>query len=400
MSAKKKQPKTKTGGVSRRGFLKAGLAGAAALPLAGFTRANASGGDRKSTSNRGEHKTQGMMIDAFCHILPPKYTQALTQNGKTGMAAGAFGRFGLPSMPSMSDVEARLRMMDKYPGYVQILNMSTPPPEDLLSPKDAVEACKIGNDALAELVYRYPDRFVAATAVLPLNDMDAAMKELERAIKQLRLKGVQIYSTIMDKALDSAEFQPLFEAMNNYNLPIQVHPRTPSKGPRSMEKPPYKDEVGAWAELPLEWPYETSLAMGRLVFSGIMGKYPDLKILTHHLGGFVPYHSARIWSWHNTSFNRYASGTQMRYFTRPVLDYYKMFYGDTACYGRTETLMDGLAFFGVDHVLFATDYPYDAAGGDIFLRETIRSVEEMDVSDGDRKNIFEDNARRLFRLPV
>jgi uncharacterized protein len=398
-----KESESKGQGVSRRGFLKAGLSGAAAIPFAGIKTDLGAAGVKtaeKRTSSLKTRAAQGMMIDTFCHIMPPKYMEALNKKSKGSLSASLTGRFGMPSMPSMFDAENRLRLMDRYEGYVQILNISLPPPEDTLSPQDAVEVCKIANDGLAELVYKYPDRFVAATACLPLNDMDAAIKELDRAILDLRLKGIQINSTIMDKPLDAPEFQPLFEKMNHYNLPIQLHPRYMQLGPRAMERAPYKDEVGVWAQLPLAWPYETSIAMGRLAFSGMMEKYQNLKIITHHLGGFVPYHSERISHWHNTSSNRYGSGSLSRYYTRPILDYYRMMYGDTACYGRTATLMDGYAFFGADHVLFATDAPYDAANGDVFIRETINSVLEMDISDEDRKKIFEDNARRLFRLPV
>jgi len=268
----------------------------------------------------------------------------------------------------------------------------------MLSPRDAVDVCMVANDSMAELVYRYPDRFVAATACLPLNDMDAAMKELDRAIKELRMKGVQIPSTIMDKPLDSPEFQPLFEKMNAYNLPIQIHPRTPSNGPRAMEMA--GDPVGVWAEIAYQWPYETTIAIGRLVFSGMMEKYPNIKIVTHHLGGVIPYHSERVSRFFTTASHRYAMGANNPSFLRPILDYYKMIYADTAVYGRVATLMDGLDFFGADHLLFATDYPYDAANGSIFIRETINSVEEMDITEEERKKIFEDNTRRLFRLPV
>jgi uncharacterized protein len=137
------------------------------------------------------------------------------------------------------------------------------------------------------------------------------------------------------------------------------------------------------------------------LFSGMFEKYPNLKILTHHLGGFAPYHIERIIHFHQTGILRYGGGDgNSPYLPKPVIDYYKMFYGDTACYGATPTLMHGHTFFGADHMLFATDAPWDAADGDIFIRETIQSVEEMGISDEERKLIFEGNARRLFRLPV
>jgi aminocarboxymuconate-semialdehyde decarboxylase len=87
-------------------------------------------------------------------------------------------------------------------------------------------------------------------------------------------------------------------------------------------------------------------------------------------------------------------------FAKRWADYYRMFYNDTACYGATDTLMCGVNFSGADHLLFATDVPYDSTGGVRLIRETIRSVEEMDIPEADRKKIFEDNARNLFRLPI
>jgi predicted TIM-barrel fold metal-dependent hydrolase len=383
-------------GVSRRGFLKAGLAGAAALSFAGPKTDARADDSAKTGRNRAG---RGLVIDAFCHVLPPKYSEALAKRSKVPPEVFLTGRYGLPAMPAMYDAEARLRIMDRYEGYVQILNISLPPPEDVLSPKDAVEVCKIANDSLAQLVYKYPDRFVAATACLPLNYMDAAIKELDRAILDLRLKGVQITTTIMDKPLDSPEFQPLFAKMNHYKLPIQLHPRTMLKGPRVLNsRPPVADPIENSAESGLNWPYETSVAMGRCVFSGMMEKYPNIKILTHHLGGFIPYHVERQLHFNNNATHRFAG--KQKFFTRSLLDYYKMFYGDTACYGATPTLMCGYAFFGADHMLFGTDFPYDATGGDQFIRETIGSVEEMDISHEEKKKIYEDNARSLFRLPV
>jgi predicted TIM-barrel fold metal-dependent hydrolase len=384
-------------GISRRGFLKGGLTGAAALGLSALST-DSKAVEEKRASRKRSHT---WMIDAFCHIMPPKYAAALGKVSK-GRPVYLIGRHGLSPQPTMIDIEARLRMMDRYEGYVQILNISLPPPEDVAGPKEAVELAKIANDSLAELVYKYPDRFIAATACLPLNDMDAAMKELDRAIKELKFRGVQITTTIMDKPLDSPEFQPLFEKMHAYNLPIQLHPRTMKGGTRFLDEANVpKDLIGFWAQTPYNWPFETTIAMGRLVFSGIFEKYPNLKILTHHLGGVSPYHMNRV--------TYFMEGAEMRFgvdmmpkgnFTKRWADYYRMFYNDTACYGATDTLMCGVNFCGADHLLFATDVPYDSTGGARLIRETIGSVEDMDIPEADRKKIFEDNARKLFRLPI
>ena len=341
-------------------------------------------------------------IDAFCHILPLKYVEALRKKSKAPMGVFHIGKYGMSPQPSMVDVEARLRIMDRHEGYVQILNTSLPPPEDVASPDDTVELSKIANDCLAELVYKYPDRFVAATACLPLNDMDAAMKELERAIQELKFKGVQITTTVMDKNLDEPEFEPLFEKMNYYELPIQLHPRTMKQGTRFMDDAGVpEDIVGNWAQVPFNWPFETTIAMGRLVFSGILEKYSNLRIITHHLGGLVPYHIERVTYFTQAAEMRFGVDMSPKaHLSKPYADYYRKFYGDTACYGATPALMCGYAFFGAGHMVFGTDAPYDSMGGARVVKETIRSVEEMNISAEERKMIFEDNARRLFRLPI
>ncbi len=341
-------------------------------------------------------------IDAFCHILPIRYVEALRKKSKAPMGVFHTGKYGMSPQPAMVDVETRLRIMDTHEGYVQILNTSLPPPEDVTSPEDTVELAKIANDSMAELVYKYPDRFVAATACLPLNNLDAAMKELERAIEELRFRGIQITTTIMNRPLDSPEFEPVFERMSYYHLPIQIHPRTMTAGTRFFEegKVP-EDRVGFWAQSPFNWPFETTIAMGRLVFSGILEKYPNLRLITHHLGGLVPYHIERATYFTQAAEMRFGVDILPKsHPTKQYADYYRMFYGDTACYGATPTLMCGYAFFGAERMVFATDSPYDSMGGGRLVRETIRSVQEMNIPADEKKMIFEDNARRLFRLPI
>jgi predicted TIM-barrel fold metal-dependent hydrolase len=181
-----------------------------------------------------------------------------------------------------------------------------------------------------------------------------------------------------------------------------MHPRHMRSGPRYFSVRPddiVEDEVGHWAQHYFNWQFETTLAMGRLVYSGMLDKYPNLKIVTHHCGGFVPYQANRISA--ILERNEMRSGLKpSRYFRKRPVDYYKMLYGDTACYGNTSALMCGFAFFGADHILFGTDMPWDSQDGQRLIRDTIQSVKEMDISKGDKKKIFEDNARNLFRLPI
>jgi len=131
----------------------------------------------------------------------------------------------------------------------------------------------------------------------------------------------------------------------------------------------------------------------------VFEKYPNLKILTHHCGGMVPYLAERIvGSYDHAEMLRGARYKQN--LTRQPIDYFKMFYNDTAIYGNTPGLMCGYAFCGADHLLFGTDFPYDSQFGERYTRQTIEAVNNMQITDAEKKAIFEDNARRLFRLPI
>ena len=326
-----------------------------------------------------------MMIDVYSHILPPKYKEALYKKlGPTSDMVRRMDRF-----PSLSDLDIRFRIMDKYKDLVQVLTLAQVPIHDVAGPKEAVELSKIANDGMAELVNKYPDRFTAAIASLPMNDMNATLKEVDRAITELGFRGVQIHSDINGKPLDSTEFMPLYEKMTLYNLPILLHPW------RASTVPDYPNESGSKYRVFLifGWPYDTTVAMTRLVFSGVFEKYPNLKIITHHCGAMVPYFAERM-----QSMSRDIRDGQ--YITKHPIDSYRMFYGDTVVNGSTPALMCGYAFFGADHILFGTDMPYDNQLGDRITRDTILSVKQMDIPDSDKKKIFEDNARHLLRLPI
>jgi predicted TIM-barrel fold metal-dependent hydrolase len=334
-------------------------------------------------------KLYPLMIDAFSHIAPPKYRQLLRE------AAPKECAYMIDTFPPLYDMDARFRIMDKYPGLVQVITPSWPSVE-LAAPSKSVDLAKALNDEMAELVTKYPERFPAAVACLPMNDMDAALKETDRAINDLRLRGVLIYTPINDKPLDLPEFIPLYEKMAGYNLPILIHPM------RNPDYADYRTENESKYRLynTFGWPYETTAAMTRIIFSGILEKYPNVKFVTHHCGGMVPFFSERIKQFQDLGEMRWGQ----KYFqglTKAPIDYYKMFYADTALYGGTSALMCGYDFFGADHLLFGIDMPLgDMEFGNRNYRQTINAIEEMAISDEDRSKIYEENARKLYRLPI
>jgi aminocarboxymuconate-semialdehyde decarboxylase len=337
-------------------------------------------------------------IDVFTHILPEKYLDALASK------TDGRGTEALNARRRLSDLDIRFRIMDLNEGYAQILNIAGPPVEDVANPTVAAELAKIANDEMAELVLKYPEKFLAAVACLPMNNMKAVVKEVDRAIIDLGFRGIQITTNIMDKPVDSPEFEPLFERMNYYQLPILIHPRHMKTGPRAFGTDSTslaKDRVEWLAQKPFLWPYETTVTMGHFVWSGMLEKYPNLKIVTHHCGGLTPYQANRIWQ-HQSVGERemYLEQHADWHFTKRPYDYFKMMYGDTAVWGNTAILMCGYDFFGVDHIVFGTDMPFGGETGGFYVRETINSVEKMAISDDEKRKIFEENPRNLFHLPV
>jgi aminocarboxymuconate-semialdehyde decarboxylase len=171
---------------------------------------------------------------------------------------------------------------------------------------------------------------------------------------------------------------------------------------RKASHPDYLTEKESkyWIFSLFGWPYDTTSAMARLVCSGIMEKYPNLKIVTHHCGGMVPFYAERIRQF-TQLMERVRDGSQGLRLKKEAIDYYKMFYADTAIYGNPSALMCGYTFFGADHLLFGVDFPLgDTELGDRNLRQTINAIEQMDIPDTDKKKIYEDTARSLMRLPI
>lgn len=331
-----------------------------------------------------------LKIDAYAHIVPPKYREALYK-----VAPEMHDRQVLPS-PPLYDLDHRFRIMDKYEPLRQVLTLGRIPVEHVAGPAKAAELAERANDEMAELVNKYRDRFVAALATLAMNNMDAALKETDRAIKDLKFKGVYLHTPVDEKPLDAPEFLPLYEKMSQYDLPIVIHPM------RRVDHPDYLTEKESKYNMfsLFGWPYDTTSAMARLVFSGIMEKYPNLKIVTHHLGGMVPFYAERIRQF-TQMFSLNSELGEGLFLKREIVDYFKMFYADTAIYGNPTALMCGHDFFGPDRILFGIDFPLgDIEHGDRNYRQTINAIEQMDITDEDRKKIYEDNARKLMRLPV
>jgi aminocarboxymuconate-semialdehyde decarboxylase len=266
----------------------------------------------------------------------------------------------------------------------------------LWGPERSPEWARIGNDELAELVSKNPDRFPGYAASLPMNAPEAAALEAERVLSN-GANAIQLHTNVDGAPLDQECFLPIFEIIEKSGRPILLHPI------RTREMADYRTESVSKYEINsvLGWPFETGVALARLVFSGVMDRFPELKIVTHHLGGIIPYFQGRVGhSWDQlgsrTSDEDYSSILK-RLKKRPY-DYFKNFYGDTALAGARAPTVCGIEFFTPDHVLFASDCPFDPEKGYGYIRATIEVIESLDLASADKEKICYRNAVKMFRL--
>jgi aminocarboxymuconate-semialdehyde decarboxylase len=258
------------------------------------------------------------------------------------------------------------------------------------------QLARAANDGMAQMCARWPQKFPAFVASLPMNNLDAAFTEIDRAIGELGARGVQICTSVNGRPLDEPAFFPLFEhVVRKHRVPIWMHPARPATRADYAGEPKSKYEI--WQVL--GWPYETSVAMARMVFSGLFDRLPDMRLITHHCGAMIPFFAGRcetLWAQlgSRTADENYEE--LLKRMAKPPMEYFRMFYADTVLGGSAAALRCGLEFFGADRVVFASDCPFDPEGGPMFIREGIRSVEALGLSETDRRKIYFENARKLL----
>ena len=335
-----------------------------------------------------------MMIDVFNHFMPKAYLDRLATLIPGHVAVTAF-----PRLKTLCDVDARLGLLDEFEGLQQVLSLANPPLELIATPEQTPDLARLANDALADICRKHPDRFPTFIAALPLNNIGATLTEIDRAVNDLGARGIQVFTNVAGKPLSAPEFRPIFQRMAEHDLPVWVHPM------RGSNFPDYASEQASEAEIwfSFGWPYETTACMTRLIYSRLFDELPDLKIITHHMGGMIPYFAGKI----GLGFRQIFFGTPERNplaeeagLTHQPIDYYKMLYADTALNGDVAATRCGHAFFGTSSCLFATDAPFDAEHGRGLIRNTIKAIEALPITPGRRDMIFAGNARALLKLPA
>jgi predicted TIM-barrel fold metal-dependent hydrolase len=331
-------------------------------------------------------------LDVFNHFFPERYFGKLMELAPTHKDMGKRIR----NIPLLHDLDARFKVMDGFGEYRQILSLPSPPVEALAAPAAAIDLARIGNDGLADLVRRHPDRFPGFVAALPMNDPDAAVSEAARAMTDLGACGVQLFTNVNGVPLTAPHYLPLFDLMAVHDKPVWLHPA------RGAGFADYQTEQASLYEIwwTFGWPYETSVAMARIVFAGLFDKHPGLKIITHHMGGMVPYFEGRVghgWDQLGTRTSDVDYTERLRTLRRRPIDYFRLFYADTALFGAAAATACGLSFFGVDRVLFASDMPFEPQPG-VYIRETIDAIDRLSIPEHERARIYAGNTESLLRL--
>ena len=271
-----------------------------------------------------------MIVDAYSHVCPEPLLVAISERHPGAEVAALWKNSYL------FDGKRRLRYMDRI-GVDQQVLVLVRPPMWLGMPRPVIhELTRIANDSIAGMAAKWPDRFIAV-GVLPVVN-DEMMAEFDRLTTELGVRGVLIFSNIEGLPLDDASMWPLYEAAAQGDVPIWIHPQHGHSYP--WLKRDLLDRL-------FGWPFETTLAMSRLVFGGVLERYPDLKFVTHHLGGIVPFYASRADAMsQEIARYRVASLTDSSEpLPHPPSEYFRKFFNDWMVNGSATAMRCGLEFF-------------------------------------------------------
>ena len=324
-----------------------------------------------------------MIVDFHNHYYPAAYLEAIKGGGlKVHMDYDAHGnpRLHYPGdynilVPGHRDLDFRERVLDEHGVTQQILTFTTPGVH-YEEPRKAVYLARIVNDAFAEEIARR--KHFSALATLPLNDPAASVGELDRAMRQLGLRGAMVFSNVNGAGLDDKAYMKLWEKADELGAVIYVHPAHPV-GVEAMEE--------YWLMPLVGFLMDTTLAAGKLVFSGIVERFPRIRWVLTHMGGAVPYLAERM----DRGYEAFAE-CRANISHKPS-HYLKRFYYDTVNFDNACQRL-AIEFAGIDHILAGSDYPHQIGS----IPKMLSSIRSLDISDADRAKILGSNAARLLAL--
>jgi aminocarboxymuconate-semialdehyde decarboxylase len=304
-----------------------------------------------------EVRPQTVTIDIHSHIAVPEAAAFVQPH--LDLSTIPLAHFATPDTKALNqrqEADRRSRMVgyderlaDLDAMSIDLQVVKPPPPQCYYTvPIDiAVKAARIVNDGMAQYVSRHPDRFVALGTV-PMPDGAEAAKELERCVKTLKFKGVQILTNVAGKELSDPAFAPFWKKAEELDALVVLHPNGFTEAQR-LSRFYFNNVIGN--------PLETTIALHYLIFDGVLERHPRLKILAVHGGGYLGAYSGRIDHAWGARSDCHASLPQ------PPTSYLKKIYVDSVVF-TPHQLRALVHDFGADHVVMGTDYPYDMADSD------------------------------------
>ena len=334
-----------------------------------------------------------MIIDMQSHGLHGKYIdQLISAGGDWSKGEVAKVMSGMRHKPYYRDVHLRVEQLEKYGIDLQMVTINNHLDSNNV-PGDTPAQLKMAkaiNDTMARLMEDSKGRLLAAASVPLVNFEQGGRQEMERAVKMLGLKAVSIVTNLRGKPPDLPEFEPFWAEAVRMDIPVYIHPTNPvGKIDRSYEAQYY-------LMLTLGWPFETALILSRLVFSGVIERYPSLKILNHHLGGgMIPFFIGRF---NETYVPERQEALIGRVLPEPLINYFSRFFYDTVVGESAAAIKCAYDVFGAEQLTFATDMPWGPGTGLSQLADYPKVIRSLGFPDADNKKIFEGNAKRILNM--
>jgi len=329
-----------------------------------------------------------MIIDVHTHYRSKALLEESIKRGQIKIVVDAEGKkhahdadmsymFTMTEDYGEPDLEKRIRYLDQHGIDMQVL--STPRSSEY-SAEDGPDLVRISNDGIAEVVRKYPKRFLGLASV-PLKNRAKSADEVDRAIHELGLRGICI-SGIKGVPLDSDYYWPLYKKVTELDIPIFVHPGIPAGA----------DQMKDYGLVPIVgFEFDLILTQARLIYGGVLEEFPALKFIFSHLGGGIPFLKERIEN--GWGFAKVVPGKKAT-IPKPPSYYLEKFYFETVSFYKP-AIMCTIQCSGVDKMLFGTDYPLYPLGD---IPSSMRVIRELDLCQSDREKILGENAKRLFKI--
>ena len=313
---------------------------------------------KNENGSRGE-----MIIDSHSHYLPKKIIEWATFYSE-----------------AFCDMEVRIGIMDEVGIDKAVLTYPTTDASRKAKVSE-VEISRIFNDSVAEIIKRYPKRFIGMAVIAPFNEKEM-LKELERAINESGLKGISLASSYEGIYLDDERLWPLYERIMELNIPVSVHATT--------QKPiGYERLIHPLLTPVMEYLFDITVCIGKLITSGTLERFPDLKFIFAHFGGVMPFIRERF----DTIYEMLYGRKIIEKLPKLPSEYLKRIYVDTSGSSSKDALLSTIKTVGIEHILWGSDYPSNATP-----QSSIETIKELSISNEDKERVLAKNLRNLFSI--